>query len=114
MIKSRLKSLELEYQEMKSTICKLKAESAEAKTMLSENHMLISAGNKLSELKPINRWPSPLDADRCYAMDQSVIPKGSPEEICLWGGFIVGGILEIFGINNNKIIYGIPNYIPSP
>ena len=27
---------------------------------------------------------------------------------------IVGGILESLGINNNRTIYGTPNYIPIP
>ena len=43
-----------------------------------------------------------------------MIPKSSPEAICFGGGLIVGGILVSVGINDNKIISGIPNYIPSP
>ena len=47
-------------------------------------------------------------------MSQAVIPKSSPEAICLGGGLIVGGILDSLGINNNNITSEIPNYIPSP
>ena len=43
-----------------------------------------------------------------------MIPKSSPEAICFGGGLIVGGILVSVGINDNKIISGIPNYIPIP
>ena len=46
-------------------------------------------------------------------MPQAVIPKALPESIFLGGVLIVGGLLESLGINNNKIIYGIPNCIPS-
>ena len=42
------------------------------------------------------------------------MPKASPEAICLGFGFIAGIILASLGINDNKIISGIPNYIPSP
>ena len=42
------------------------------------------------------------------------MPKASPEAIYLGGGLIVGGLLVSLGINNNNIISGIPNYIPSP
>ena len=41
-------------------------------------------------------------------------PKASPEAISLGGGLIVVGILESIGINDNMIISGIPNEIPSP
>ena len=47
-------------------------------------------------------------------MAQAVIQKTSPEAICLECGFIVGLILEYLGINYNNIIFGIPNFIPSP
>ena len=40
-------------------------------------------------------------------------PKSSPEAIYLGGGLVVGGLLESLGINDNKIISGIPNFIPS-
>ena len=53
-------------------------------------------------------------ADRYYAMEKAVMPKASPEAICLGGGLIVTGLLTSVGINNNEIIYGIPNCIPSP
>ena len=46
-------------------------------------------------------------------MAQSVIPKDSPEAICLGGGLVVGGLLASIGIKDNRIISGIPNYIPS-
>ena len=52
--------------------------------------------------------------DIVYAMFQSVISKASPEAICIGGGLIVGGLLASLGINNNNIIYRIPNYIPIP
>ena len=42
-------------------------------------------------------------------MDQAVIPKASPEAISLGVVLIVGGILASLGINNNKIISGIPS-----
>ena len=42
------------------------------------------------------------------------MPKASLESIYLGGGLIVGGLLESLGINDNKIISGIPNCIPSP
>ena len=82
--------------------------------MLADNHLLVSASAQLYKLNPINKQPSSLSMDRFYAMDQVVIPKSSPEEICLGGGLIVGGLLASLGINNNNIISGIPNYIPSP
>ena len=47
-------------------------------------------------------------------MAQPVIPKLSPEAICLGGGSIVGGLLTSLCINDNKIISGIPNFIPIP
>ena len=40
--------------------------------------------------------------------------KSSSGEISLGGGFIVAGILESIGINDNKIISGISNFIPGP
>ena len=43
-----------------------------------------------------------------------MIPKASPEVMCIVGGLVVGGILASLGINNNNIISGIPNCIPSP
>ena len=47
-------------------------------------------------------------------MAQAVMPKASPEAISLGGGLIVGGILASLGINDNRIISGIPNIIPIP
>ena len=47
-------------------------------------------------------------------MSKTVVTKASPEAISIGSGLIVGGLLEILGINNNKVIYGIPNFIPSP
>ena len=112
--KSRLKILELENQEMKLTICALNSELAEAKKMLADNHPLVSLGDQLSKLKSINKKISLLAADIFYAVSQAVMPKASPEAISLGGVLIVGGLLEILGINDNKIISGIPNCIPSP
>ena len=68
--KSRLKSLEFENQEMKSNICALDAEWAEAKNMLADNQPLVSAGAQLSKIKSINKRPSSLAADIFYAMDK--------------------------------------------
>ena len=82
--------------------------------MLVDNRPLVSAGDQMSQLKPINKWPWLLATDRFYAMSQAVIPKASPDSIYLGGELIVGGILESIAINYNKIISGIPNYIPSP
>ena len=78
MTKSRVKSLELEDQEMKLTICALNAELVEANNMLAENQPLVSLGAQLSKLKSINKWTSSLAADRFYAMAQAVMPKASP------------------------------------
>ena len=47
-------------------------------------------------------------------MNQSVMQKLSPETICLGVGLIVCGLLTSLCIDNNKIISGIPYYIPSP
>ena len=52
--------------------------------------------------------------DRFYDMSEAVMTKASPEAICPGGGLVVSGLLPSIGINNNKIIYGIPNCIPSP
>ena len=51
--------------------------------------------------------------DIFYAMTQSVIQKASTEAISLGGGLIVAGLLASLGINNNKIISGVSNLIPS-
>ena len=48
--KSKLKSLELKNQEMKSTICALNADLAEAKKMLADSQLLVSAVSQLSKL----------------------------------------------------------------
>ena len=53
-------------------------------------------------------------ADRFYAMAQAVIPKAPPEAIYIGGGLVLGGLLASLGIKDNKIIYRIPNYMPSP
>ena len=47
-------------------------------------------------------------------MSQAVILKASTEERSLAGQLVVCGFLDSIGINDNKIIYGIPNDIPSP
>ena len=77
--------------------------------MLAENQPLVSTEAHFYKLNPINKGPSFLDADIFYAVYQAVIPKSSPEAIYLGGGFIVCGLLASIGINDNKIIYGIPN-----
>ena len=82
--------------------------------MLAYNHPLVSLGAQLSKLKSMNKRPPSLAADRFYAMAQAVIQKTSPEAICLGGGLIVASILASLGINDNKIISGIYNCIPSP
>ena len=82
--------------------------------MLSDNQPLDCLGAQLSKLKSINKQTSLLDAYLFFVMSQVVITKASPEAIFLGGGLIVGGILGSLGINYNKIIYGIPNFIPSP
>ena len=68
----------------------------------------------MPKLKSINKQPSFLSSDRFYAMAQEAILKASPEAICLGGVFVVGGLLASLGINDNKFISGVPNYIPIP
>ena len=99
---------------MKFTMCTLNADLAESKKMLAENQPLVSADAHFYKLKSINKRPSSLAVDKFYDMAQAVIPKASPEEICVGGGLIVGGLLESLDINNNKIISRIPNLIPIP
>ena len=82
--------------------------------MLSENQTLLSVGSNFSKLKSINKQSSSLAVDVFYAISQAVMPKSSPEAICNGGVLMVGGLLESIGINDNKIISGIPNLIPSP
>ena len=94
---------------MKLTIYALNAELVEANKMLVENQTLFSLGSHFSKLKSINKQPSSLSTDRFYAMAKAVIMKASPEAISLGGGLIVGGLLESLGINDNKMISGIPN-----
>ena len=77
--------------------------------MLVGNQLLVSAGAQLSKIKSTNKRLSSLPVDIFYAMDQAVILKASPEAICLGCVLIVCGLLEIIGINNNKITSGIPN-----
>ena len=81
--------------------------------MLVYNQTLVSLGAQLSKIKSINKQPSSLAEDIFYAMAQAVIPKASLEEIYLGGGLIVGGILASLIINDNRILYGILNFIPS-
>ena len=68
----------------------------------------------MSKLKLINKQLSLLAVDISYVTTQTVIPKASSEAISFGGGLIVGGILESLGINNNNIIFRIPNGIPIP
>ena len=82
--------------------------------MLSDNQPLLSLGAQLSRLKSIKKRPPSLAAERFYAMAQVVMPKASPEAISLGGGLIVAGLFTSLGINDNKIISGISNFIPSP
>ena len=79
MTKSWIKSFELENQEMKSTICALNAELAEAKEMLADNHPLVSLGAQLSKLYSINKQPPSLAANIFYAIAQAVMPNDSPD-----------------------------------
>ena len=81
--KLQLKILELENQEIKSTICALNKNLSEAKKMLADNQPLVSSGTQLSKLKSISKRPSSLAEDRFYAMAQSVIPKSSPRQTIL-------------------------------
>ena len=46
-------------------------------------------------------------------MNKAVIPKTLTEVIYLGSGLIIRGILVSLGINDNRIIYGIPGGIPS-
>ena len=114
MTKSQLKSLELENQEMKLTICELNSGFTEAKKILADNQLLVSLGAQLSRLKSINKRQTSLAADIFYAMAQAVMLKSWPEAIYLRGGLIVAGILESIGINDKKIISGISNCTISP
>ena len=82
--------------------------------MVADNQPLISLGAHLSKLKSINKQLSSLAEDIFYSMAQAVIPKASLEATSIGGGLIVSGLLKIHGINYNKSISGIPNYIPSP
>ena len=99
---------------MKSTICALNAELAEANKILADNQPLVSLCAQLSKLKSINKQPSSLAADRFYAVAQAVMLKALTEVISLGDVSIVAGLLSIPGINYNKIISGISNYISSP
>ena len=98
---------------MKSIICTLNADLAEANNILADNQPLVSLGTQLSKLKSINKQPS-LAADRFYAMAQAVMPKASPEAISIGCGLVVSGLLASLGINDDKIISGISNCIPIP
>ena len=82
--------------------------------MLADTQPLVSLVSQLSKLNSINKGTSLLAADRFYAMSQAVILKAYTQAISIGGGLIVGGLLEILGINDNNIISGIPNCIPSP
>ena len=82
--------------------------------MLADKQPLVSLSAQLSKLNSINKQPPSLAGDISYTMAQAEMPKASPEAIYIGGGLIVGGILASLGINNNKIIYGISNLIPSP
>ena len=68
---------------MKSTICTPNAKLAEAKKILAETQLLVSAGAQISKLNSINKRPLSLATDIFYAMTQAVIPKASPESIFL-------------------------------
>ena len=81
--------------------------------MLAENQPLFCLAAQLSKLNSINKPPTLLSPDRFYAMSQAVIQKASPEAITLGGGLVLGGLLVSLCINDNNIISGIPNGIPS-
>ena len=98
---------------MELTICAFNSDLAEAKKMLKDNQTLFDLGAQLSKLNSINQQSPSLAADQVYDMYQSVVPKSSPDVISIVCGLIVCGLLVIFGINKNKIIYGIMNGIPS-
>ena len=82
--------------------------------MLAYNQPLIIVGSQLSKLKSTIKLTSLLARGRFYAMAQAVIPKASPDSIYCGCGFVVDGLSESLGINDNKIISGIQNCIPSP
>ena len=98
---------------MESTICALNADLVESNKMLADNQPLVSLGAQLTKLKSINKLPPSLDADIFYAMAQAVMPKSSPGAISLEGELVVAGLLASLDINDNKIISGISNCIPS-
>ena len=86
---------------MKSTICALNSELAEAKKMLADNHMLVNLGAQFSKLMSINKQPPSLAADIFYAMAKAVMSKVSPESVSLGGGLIVAVLVRL----------GIPRYL---
>ena len=55
MKKLQLKSLELENQEMKSTIFVLNVDLVEYNKMLEDNHPLVTIGDQFYKLKSINK-----------------------------------------------------------
>ena len=114
MTKSQLNILELESQEMRFTICSFNAELSGAKKMLAENQTLVGLVTLLSKLNSINKQPSLLAEDIFYAMAQAVMTKASLEAIYLGGVLVLGGLLASLGINDNNIMFGVPNCIPSP
>ena len=69
---------------MKSNICALNTDLADAKKILVDNQPLDSAGDKLSKLKSINKQPQFLAAYIFYAMVQAVIPKALPGGYLSW------------------------------
>ena len=72
---------------MKSTFCLLNVELAEVKNMLADKQTLVSLDAQLSRLNSINKQPPSLAANIFYATVQAVMPKVSPEEISIGGGF---------------------------
>ena len=99
---------------MNLTICTFNEDLSEYKKMLAYNQKLVNLGTQLSKLELINQQPISIDVDKFYEMSQAVMPKASSEMIYIGVGLIVGGFLNILGINDKNIIYRVPNGIPSP
>ena len=71
-------------------------------------------GAQFYKLKLINQRLTSLAADLFYAISQAEMSKSLPEAIYFRCELILGGLLENLGINDNSVIYEIPNGIASP